>query len=84
MLSHGFTLSSRSATDSHRWRDGPGASRSRVDAQRQALHDRVVPSVRQRPGFVSGTWRLDRDAETSVAVITFASREAAVPFRATS
>jgi hypothetical protein len=54
---------------------------TRVDEQRQGLHDRVVPSVRQHPGFVSGTWMLDRDTATSVVVINFASREAAESLR---
>jgi hypothetical protein len=54
---------------------------SRADEQRQGLHEHVVPGVRQHPGFVSGTWMLDRDAGTSVVVITFASREAAESFR---
>jgi hypothetical protein len=54
---------------------------SRVDEQRQGLHGRVVPGVRQHPGFVSGTWMLDRDAGTSIVVITFASRETAESFR---
>ena len=54
---------------------------SRADAQRQGLRERVVPGVRLHPGFVSGTWMVDPDAGTSLAVITFASREAAESFR---
>ena len=50
---------------------------SRADVQRQGLHERIVPGVRQHPGFTSGTWMLDPEAATSLAVITFASREAA-------
>jgi hypothetical protein len=54
---------------------------SRAEAQRKGLRDRIVPGVRQHPGFVSGTWMFDPDAETSLAVITFASRAAAESFR---
>lgn len=54
---------------------------SRGDLQRQGLHDHIVPRVRRHPGFVSGTWMLDREAATSLAVITFASREAAESFQ---
>jgi hypothetical protein len=49
--------------------------------QRRGLHDFIVPSVRQHPGFVSGNWLLDREAGQSVAVITFTSREAAESLR---
>ena len=54
---------------------------SRADLQRQGLHERIVPGVRLHPGFVSGTWMLDRESATSLAVITFDSREAAESFR---
>ena len=54
---------------------------SRADVQRRGLRDRIVPGVRRHPGFVSGTWMVDRDAATSLAVITFTSREAAESFR---
>jgi quinol monooxygenase YgiN len=53
---------------------------SRADQQRQGLHELIVPGVRRHPGFVSGTWMLDREAATSLAVITFTSREAAEAF----
>ena len=54
---------------------------SRADQQRQGLHEIVVPGVRRHPGFVSGTWMVDREATTSLAVITFTSREAAASFQ---
>jgi hypothetical protein len=54
---------------------------TRVDDQRRGLHDRIVPSVRQHPGFVNGTWMLDRETAMSVVVINFASREAAESLR---
>jgi hypothetical protein len=46
-------------------------------AQRQGLHDFIVPSVRQAPGFVAGYWTLDRDGNESVVFILFDSRDAA-------
>jgi hypothetical protein len=49
-------------------------------AQRQGLHDFIVPSVRQAPGFVAGYWTLDRDSSESVAFILFDSRDAAGNF----
>lgn len=58
-----------------------GRDLRREDVQRQGLHEHIVPDVRSHPGFVSGTWMLDRDAGTSVVVITFASREAAESFQ---
>jgi hypothetical protein len=51
-----------------------------ANVQRRGLHDHIVPGVRQHPGVISGTWMLDRAAATSLAVITFASREAAESF----
>jgi hypothetical protein len=49
-------------------------------AQRQGLHDFIVPSVRQAPGFVAGYWTLDRDSSESVAFILFDSRDTAGNF----
>jgi len=57
---------------------------TRVDEQRQALRDRIVPSVRQHRGFINGTWMFDRETATSVVVINFASREAAGRYGRTS
>jgi hypothetical protein len=42
---------------------------SDVDAALEELHERVVPGVRQAPGFVSGCWiRLDEHHGTSFVV----------------
>jgi hypothetical protein len=49
-------------------------------AQLQGLHDFIVPSVRQAPGFVAGYWTLDRDSSESVAFILFDSRDTAGNF----
>src|ERR1700755_2574786 len=48
--------------------------------QRQGLHDFIVPSVRQAPGFVAGHWTLDHDSSESVAFILFDARDAAADF----
>jgi hypothetical protein len=44
---------------------------SREAEQRGALHDVIVPGVRSAPGFVSGTWTLDREAGESVVLVSF-------------
>ena len=54
---------------------------SREDEQRRGLHEFLVPRVSQHPGFLGGNWMLDRDAEESVVVITFSSRDTAEAFR---
>jgi hypothetical protein len=46
-------------------------------AQLQGLHDFIVPSVREAPGFVAGYWTLDRGSGESVAFILFDSEPAA-------
>jgi hypothetical protein len=45
--------------------------------QLQGLHDFIVPSVRQAPGFVAGYWTLDRENNESVAFILFDSGDTA-------
>ncbi|MEY2571503.1 MAG: hypothetical protein QOE63_1853 [Acidimicrobiaceae bacterium] len=52
----------------------------REDDQRIALERFIVPSVRQAPGFVNGTWMLDREAAESIAVVTFVGAAAASDF----
>ena len=39
--------------------------------QREILQNVIVPGVRSAPGFVSGTWTLDREAGESVVLVTF-------------
>jgi|SRR3954447_16228734 hypothetical protein len=48
--------------------------------QRDALRDVIVPSVRSAPGFVSGTWTLDREAGESVVLVTFDAIDHALDF----
>jgi hypothetical protein len=52
----------------------------RLDAEQEALHRFIVPSVRSSPGFVSGTWTLDRGAAESLVMVTFASEADAEAF----
>jgi hypothetical protein len=54
----------------------------RIDLEREAeqteaLHQMIVPGVRQHPGVVDGTWTLDREAGETVVLITYDSVEAA-------
>ena len=44
---------------------------SREAEQRETLQNVIVPGVRSAPGFVSGTWTLDREAGESVVLVTF-------------
>ena len=53
---------------------------SREAEQRAGLDQLIVPGVRASPGFVAGTWTLDRDAGESVVLVTFDSVEAATSF----
>jgi hypothetical protein len=50
---------------------------SREAEQTEALHNGVVPGVREHPGVVSGTWTLDRDAGETTVLITYDSAAAA-------
>jgi hypothetical protein len=47
------------------------------DRQREALNAFIVPGVRQFPGFVAGSWTIDRGASESLVLITYDSLEAA-------
>lgn len=40
-----------------------------------------MPGVRRHPGFVAGTWTLDRDACESFVMLTFESIDAAEAMR---
>jgi len=54
---------------------------SREDEQRHGLREFLVPRVSQHAGFLGGNWMLDRDAEESIVVVTFSSRQAAEAFQ---
>jgi hypothetical protein len=45
--------------------------------QKQALHDRIVPLVKGRPGFLRGTWSYDRASARSYSYIVLDSEESA-------
>jgi hypothetical protein len=54
---------------------------TREAEQRVGLDQLIVPSVRRHPGFVAGTWTLDRDAAQSFVMLTYATRGAADSMR---
>lgn len=55
---------------------------SREEEGARVLREFIIPGVRRHPGFVSGSWLLDRQAQQSTAMVLFTSREAADSFRA--
>jgi hypothetical protein len=50
---------------------------AREAEQRAGLEQMIVPGVRQHPGFIAGTWTLDRETSESFVMLTYASRESA-------
>jgi hypothetical protein len=58
-----------------------GRDLTREAVSREGLHGFIVPGVRRHGGVVSGHWMMDREAQESVAVVTFTSRDAAEAFR---
>ena len=53
---------------------------SRESEQRDGLSRMIVPSVSSSPGFVAGTWTLDRELGESVVLVTFDSADNATTF----
>jgi hypothetical protein len=51
------------------------------EEQQRALHEEIVPLVRQSPGFVSGYWMADRLASKTYTTIIFEDEEAAQGFK---
>ena len=45
--------------------------------QRSGLEQMIVPGVKQHPGFIAGTWTLDRETSESFVMLTYSSRESA-------
>ncbi len=41
----------------------------------------IVPGVQRHPGFVHGTWALDRESSTSFVMLTYDTRESAEAMR---
>ena len=50
---------------------------SRETDQRMGLEQMIVPGVKRHPGFVAGTWTLDRADSTSFVMLTYDSLDAA-------
>lgn len=48
--------------------------------QQAALSGFIVPGVQSSPGFVAGTWTVDREAGQSFALVTFSSEATARDF----
>jgi hypothetical protein len=55
----------------------------RTAEQRRVLQERIVPSARQVPGFVSGYWTSAAEGGRSYSFILFDSEEAARGFKKT-
>jgi hypothetical protein len=45
-----------------------------MDAARTALHDQVLPRVRQAPGLVKGYWTRNADGTNGISVVVFNSQ----------
>lgn len=54
---------------------------SREAEQRQGLDQMIVPGVQQHPGFVYGTWTLDREASRSYVMLTYDTHASAEAMR---
>lgn len=54
---------------------------AREEEQRRGLDEMIVPGVQQHPGFVYGTWTLDRESSESFVMLTYDSRESAEAMR---
>lgn len=54
---------------------------TREAEQRAGLEQMIVPGVARHPGFVAGTWSLDREASESFVMLTYESLDAAEAMR---
>ena len=52
------------------------------EAQDQALHEQIVPMVKQAPGFVSAYWGRDVTGSESVSFVVFGDQASAEAFAA--
>jgi hypothetical protein len=50
---------------------------ARFEEQLRELHERIVPMIRHQPGFVSGYWTCDREANRYHGFIVFDSESSA-------
>ncbi len=51
------------------------------EEQQRALHEEIVPMVRQVPGFVAGYWMVDKDTAKTYTTIVWEDEEAAQRFK---
>ena len=54
---------------------------SQTPDQDSILHERIVPSVKRSPGFVSGQWTRSTDANDAISFIVFEDEGSAEAFR---
>jgi hypothetical protein len=54
---------------------------ARETEQQEGLENMILPGVRTHPGFVGGTWTLDRETSESFVMLTYESRESADAMR---
>jgi len=55
---------------------------TREAEQRAGLVQMIMPGVQRHPGFIAGTWTLDRDSAESFVMLTYQSRDSAEAMRA--
>jgi hypothetical protein len=53
---------------------------TQLEEQRRGLHERIIPSVKDQGGFVSGAWTYDAPNQRSVVFIRWQTEEAAKKF----
>jgi hypothetical protein len=54
---------------------------AREAEQQEGLQKMILPGVRGHPGFVQGTWTLDRQTSECFVMLTYESRESAESMR---
>lgn len=54
---------------------------TREAEQRAGLEQMIVPGVQRHPGFITGTWTLDRHTAESFVMLTYESQESAEAMR---
>jgi hypothetical protein len=54
--------------------------KSRWEEQKQHLHARIIPMVKQAPGFVAGYWTYEPDTSKTVSFILFSTQAEAERF----
>ena len=69
------------ATPTHATLATFGMDLTREAEQRAALDQMIVPGVQRHPGFVAGTWTVDREASESFVMLTYETRAAAEAMR---